>query len=146
MKKKGLIITTAVMMGLVSIGSYAFAKDINNDTVNNTLERPIVREDRGLGYGRGYGHCINQEFMIDAMRESGYEDMAKWMEEGNYEEIDKYMRNMTIEDHNKMMENIHQKRYEYINEEGRSYRATGFYGHHGMMGPGYGRQHRMGRF
>lgn len=145
MKKRALIITSAVMIAIVSMGGYVFAKDINNETLDNNQERAIIEEGRGFGYG--YGYCRNSEVMIEVMKKSGYEDMAKWMEEGNFEEMDKFMNNLTLEEYQKMMDEIHQKRYEYMSEEGTYFARRGRNNrHHGMMRGYGGGFNRMGRF
>ena len=155
MKKKLLLTLSVVMIGLVFIGNYSFAKDLDSNfsIVSNVQEKSIVRENEDYRYGYGHWHggygCPgfgyeNREHMIEIMKKSGYDNMVKWMEEGNYEAIDKYMRSLTIEEYNEMMENIHNNRIEYFEKEGITRRG---YPHHGMgmMRGSRAGHHGMGR-
>lgn len=138
MKKKILLMVVALAIGLVTVGNYAFAKDMNGDSI--PFSNPWTKEGYGYGcHGLGYQHS---EIMAEIMKKTGYDNMAKWIEDGNTEEIDKYINNLTVREYDEMMQTFHQHRNEYFQDQDK-----GLYNLHGMgmmRGGGLG-HHGRGR-
>lgn len=148
MKRKVLILASAAIITMASVGGYAFAQgtsevEPNNNQSNITMEEPLAR--------RNYNnHCWNDEEMIQTMKENGFEDMAQWMEEGNFKSMNQFMNNMSEEDYEKMIELMNENGYGNMwrirnYEEGET--RTNM--HNSMMGGRgnrFGGRNMMGRF
>lgn len=163
MKKKMLALTSAAMISVVSIGGFSFAQSSNEKLVNNESQIQINRAVRTEDYSKAvkdnrnqtnesrnyYSHCWNNEDMIETMRASGFEDMAKWMEEGDYEAMHEYMNNLSKEDYEEMIKFMEQNGYGHMWSRMRAVDGEDMGNmHNSMMGGrrGYGRGHMMGRY
>lgn len=95
--KKIMLLTTAAVLALGVI-SLAYAKEKDSQVVVNkpfkTEISKVVSQDRNE----------MNNYMVDIMRESGYEDIANEVEKGNYKAMDDFMNNITEEDFQKMID------------------------------------------
>ncbi|ABW19700.1 hypothetical protein Clos_2164 [Alkaliphilus oremlandii OhILAs] len=163
MKKKILALTSVAMIAVVSAGGFSFAQNSNERLVNNEpqiqMNRAVRAEDDGkaikddrnrpIGARNYYNHCWDNEDMIETMRASGFEDMARWMEEGDYEAMHEYMNNLSKEDYEEMIQLMNQNGYGHMWSRRRSVDDKDMVNmHNSMMGGrrGYGRGHMMGRY
>lgn len=142
MKKRILLILSLFLIVLTSIGSFVFAKEI----IDDSSPAPNVLEKTGYGFACRL-ECQNEPLMIEIMKKTGYDNMAKWMEDGNTEEIKKYINNLTVGEYDEMMQTIHKHKSEYFQDQARPYgKSTNLYNHHGMgmMRGGASRHRGMG--
>lgn len=143
MKKRALIIVSAAIITVASIGGYAFAQGSNKDGLNYQPKAVAEETETRRNY---YNHCRNNEEMIQIMKNNGFEDMAKWMEEGNFEAMDEFMNNMTDEDYEKMIDLMSENGYGHISRMmGSRGREDMINMHNSMMGRNGSRFNKMGR-
>lgn len=110
MKKGALIIASAAIVAVASIGGYAFAQGSNRGELNNQ-PKAVAQETETT---RNNNHCGNSEEMTQIMKDNGFEDMAKWMEEGDFKAMDDFMNNMSEEDYEKMIDLMSENGYGHM--------------------------------
>ncbi|QUH20318.1 hypothetical protein [Alkaliphilus sp. B6464] len=126
MKKRVLVLASAAIITMASIGCYAFAQGSNGVRLSSDQEKVTIGE---LETTRNYNsrqkptiqepvvsrnnnnHCENSEEMIQIMKENGFEDMAKWMKDGNFKSMDEFMNNMSDTDYQKMLDLMSENGY-----------------------------------
>ena len=108
MKKRALIIASAAIITVASIGGYAFAQGSKKDGLNN---QPKVATQESQATRSNNNHCGNNEEMTQIMKDNGFEDMAKWMEEGDFKAMDDFMNNMSEEDYERMINLMNENGY-----------------------------------
>lgn len=106
MKKKMIIMVSAFVIVLGSIGGFVYAQG-NNPLLTRTNDIQTIQSN-----SKTSNHCSNNEDMIQIMRENGFEDMANYMEEGNYDAMDVIMNNLTDEDYARMIEIMKENGYD----------------------------------
>lgn len=93
MKVRKLIILSFIIIAIVAIGGYAFAK---NPVLLNNRESALD--------GPNTNHCGINEEMVQIMEANGFGDMIEWMRQGNFKEMNDYMNNISDQDYQRMID------------------------------------------
>lgn len=97
MKRKNIFMGTVVVLALGLVGGFAFAQT-NNTEIGRIQNQP----NTGFNTTEG-NHCSNNQEMIQAMKDNGFDEIAAYMENGDYEAMNEWMNNLTDEDYDKML-------------------------------------------
>lgn len=96
MKKRIMLFLTMSVLLVISISGVSFAFDDESLSRFN-IERKLWSKSENL-------KTPNKESdMLEAMKNNGYEDVAKYIEDNDYEAMDKFMNNLTDEDYENMI-------------------------------------------
>lgn len=143
MKKRALIIASAAIITVASIGGYAFAQGSNKGELSN---QPKAIAEETETTRNNNNHCGNNEEMIQIMKDNGFADMAKWMEEGDLDAMNDFMNNMSEEDYEKMIDLMNENGYGHMSNMMNSMGREGMMNmHNSMMGENGSKSSTMGK-
>ncbi|MGE5633050.1 MAG: hypothetical protein ACM3TR_18430 [Caulobacteraceae bacterium] len=154
MKKKIIVVLSAMVVMMGSIWGVAYADNLNalskkdGTQIIASQDKDTNVESINLSSETQASNKFSKDVytdMINIMQENGFGDAAKYMQDGNYAKMNEFMNNLSDEDYQKMIGIMQQNGYGYmaqmmqsIGREGMNQMHNSAYGMHssgyGMMG------------